>query len=207
LNKRGKRPYIVGMTGGIGSGKSTVSRMFQDLGAEVIDADDISRALLQPGSPVLAEVEHHFGRQIFQDDVLDRSKLRQLVFTDQTARTWLEQLLHPLIRTEINRHIEISSRDWILLSIPLLLENRDYAYVDAVLVIDTPETVQIARTRVRDNTTEEEVAKIMAAQISRKDRLMAADMVIHNDADLPQLQRQVSALYERIEAEAHGNNY
>jgi len=207
LNKRDKRPYIIGMTGGIGSGKSTVSRMFQDLGAEVIDADNISRELLQPGSKALVEVEQHFGSELFRDGELDRSKLRNLVFNDPASRIWLEQLLHPLIRDEILRRIESSSRDWILLSIPLLLETRDYAYVDAVLVIDTPETMQIARTSARDKTTDGEVANIMAAQISREDRLMAADMLIHNDAGLAELHRQVSALYERIESEAHGNNH
>lgn len=207
MNKPGKRPYIVGMTGGIGSGKSTVSRMFQDLGAEVIDADDISRELLQPGSSALVEVKQHFGMELFHDDELDRSKLRDIVFRDQASRTWLEQLLHPLIRNEIRRRIESSSRNWILLSIPLLLESRDYEFVDAVLVIDAPESVQLARASARDNTSAEEVTRIMATQISREKRLMAADMLIHNEAGLAHLHRQVADLYERIEAETHGHNH
>lgn len=207
MKKPDKRPYIVGMTGGIGSGKSTVTRMFEDLGAEVVDADTISRALLQPGSPALVEVENRFGSVLFRDGELDRSKLRELVFSDEASRIWLEGLLHPLVRDEIRRRVDSSSRDWILLSIPLLLESREYDYVDAVLVIDAPESVQRARASARDHTTDEEVARIMATQISREERLMAADMLIHNDAGLAELQRQVAALYERIEAETRGHNH
>jgi dephospho-CoA kinase len=197
-----KRPYIVGLTGGIGSGKSTVSKMFEDLGAQIIDADVISRELLQPGSPALGEVENYFGKQLFQSDGLDRAKLRKIIFTDPVAKAWLEQLLHPLIRAEILRRIQQSSKPWILLSAPLLLENKAYDFIDTVLVVDAPESLQIARTRARDQISEQQIANIMAAQMSREDRLMAADNIIDNDADLAHLQRQVANLFKQFEEKA-----
>lgn len=197
-----QRPYIVGLTGGIGSGKSTVSKMFEDLGAEIIDADLIGRELLQPGSAALTEVENYFGKQLFQGNGLDRAKLREIIFTDPVAKAWLEQLLHPLIRAEILRRIEHATRPWVLLSAPLLLENKSYDFVDKVLIVDAPESLQVARTRARDKVSEQQVASIMAAQMSREDRLMAADHIIDNDADLPHLQRQVANLFHQFEEEA-----
>jgi len=194
-----KRPYIVGITGGIGSGKTTVSRMFAELGAKVIDADVVSRDLLSPGSPALVEVEQYFGKPLFNNGVLDRAKLREIIFTNQVARAWLEQLLHPRIRAEIQRQIAEADNACILLSAPLLLESKGYDFVDVVLIVDAPEALQRSRTITRDNVTAEVVANIMAAQMAREDRLMSADIIIHNDADLAHLQRQVAALFQRFE--------
>lgn len=194
-----KRPYIVGITGGIGSGKTTVSHMFAELGAKVIDADIVSRDLLSPGSPALVEVEQYFGKQLFNNNELDRAKLREIIFTDQVAKAWLEQLLHPRIRAEILRQINEADNAWILLSAPLLLESKGYDFVDVVLIVDAPQALQRSRTMTRDNVASEVVANIMAAQMAREDRLMSADIIIHNDADLAHLQRQVATLFQRFE--------
>lgn len=199
-------PYIVGITGGIGAGKTTVTRMFADLGASVIDADQISRELMQPGSACLAEVEAYFGKQIFNNNELDRAHLREIIFTDPTAKAWLEQLLHPRIHTEILRQIAASERQWLLLSVPLLLESEAYDFVDTVIIVDAPDTLQVARTMERDNVVAAEVANIMAAQMSREDRLMRADIIIYNDADLAHLQRQVASLFQKFEEVARDRN-
>jgi dephospho-CoA kinase len=203
MASRNKPPLIVGLTGGIGSGKSTVCNMFEGLGAEVIDADLISRELLQPGTPELKQVIAHFGQELLQDNHLDRARLRALVFADTAARTWLEQLLHPRIREEILRRIARSTSPWVLLAAPLLLENKAYDFVDLLVVVDAPEELQLARTSARDKSNIGQIAAIMATQMSRADRLQQADYIIHNDADLAQLQRQAGILFQHIEAEAH----
>lgn len=198
-----KHPLIVGLTGGIGSGKSTVCSMFEGLGAEVIDADLISRDLLQPGTPELEQVIAHFGQELLQDNQLDRARLRALVFSDAAAKTWLEQLLHPRIHEEILGQIATSTSPWILLAAPLLLESKAYDFIDMLVVVDAPEELQLARARARDKNSIDLIATIMATQMPRADRLKQADYIIHNDADISQLQRQVAILFQHIETEAH----
>lgn len=197
------RPYIVGLTGGIGSGKTTATNMFADLGAEVIDADDISRALLSPGSDLLPRVREHFGDAVFDNGALNRAKLRELVFADAQALAWLEDLLHPRIREEILRRIDDSSSSWVLLSVPLLLESDAYDFVDCVIVVDIPEQLQLSRTAARDDSDEETIRRIMSRQMPREERLRRADMILYNDAGLGHLQRQVSALYHQLEEASH----
>ena len=197
------KPYIVGLTGGIGSGKSTVSHMFMEMGTQVIDADEISRELVHPGSEALKLIEQQFGSNLLRTDgKLDREKLREIIFVDPMARAWLEQLLHPMIRAEIIDRIESSTKPWLIVSAPLLLEIKDYDFIDTVLIVDTPETAQIARASARDHITPRKVEEIMAAQMTREDRLMHADVIIYNDADLQHLLRQVRALFQQFEEEA-----
>jgi len=190
-----RRPFIVGLTGGIGSGKTTVSNMFRGLGIEVIDADEVSRSLLIPDSFALNELTAHFGKQILNaDHSLNRSALRQLIFNDPLAKAWTDQLLHPLIRRTIHSLIENSNRSWLILSAPLLLESNAYSFVDRVLVVDSSEASQLERSSMRDNADIAHIKKIMATQASRKARLDAADDIIDNDGDLAHLQEQVKKL-------------
>ena len=202
-----QRPYIVGLTGGIGSGKTTVSRMLRSMGVEVIDADEISRSLLTPDSFALAELVKHFGRQILNaDNSLNRAALRELIFNNPDARRWTDQLLHPLIREAILALIRNSRSGWLVLSAPLLLENSAYGFVDRLLVVDSPEHLQLTRSLLRDNTDAMEIKKIMAAQLSRETRLAAADDIIENDGDLPHLQRQVEKLKIMYEEKANARH-
>ena len=200
-------PFIVGLTGGIGSGKTTVCAQFAELGVEVIDADHISRQVVEPGSPALQQLRDWFGADsLLPDGSLNRSWLRTLIFKDAAARERVESLLHPLIRSSILGHIHRTQSRWLILAAPLLLESSAYDFVDRILVVDVDEAVQIARTRSRDQCSEEQVRRIMALQLSRNERLRRADDVIHNDGDIGALRQQVRAcfdLYQRLADERH----
>lgn len=188
---------IVGLTGGIGSGKSAATRIFQALGVDVVDADVMARKVVEPGTPALQWIAEHFGQQILKPDgSLDRAALRQRVFATPIERQWLESLLHPLIRKEIVQRLRAAGSAYAILSSPLLLETGQDALTDRVLLIDTPEAQQIERTRLRDGTSPEDVAAIMATQWSRSQRLVRADDVILNDGDLSQLESKVRALHQ-----------
>jgi dephospho-CoA kinase len=190
-----RRPFIVGLTGGIGSGKTTVSNMFRNLGADVIDADEVSRTLLTPDSFALTELARHFGNEILNsDNSLNRSALRNLIFTDPAARAWTNQLLHPLIRQAIQALIKNSEKSWLVLSVPLLLENNAYDFVDRILVVDSSEELQLERSSMRDSANVAHIKQILATQLSRSARLSAADDVIYNDSDIEHLQEQVQNL-------------
>ncbi len=197
-----QRPYVVGLTGGIGSGKTTVTRLLAGLGAEIIDADVISRELLEPGSDLLEAITGHFGPQLLRNGELDRARLRALVFADEGARLWLEQLLHPRIRAEVMQRIQRSQRSWLVVTAPLLLESGAYGFVDSVVVVDIPEALQVSRTVARDAVPEEQVRAIMALQLPRAERLKAAHHIIHNDGNVVDLREQVARLYQRFEETA-----
>ncbi len=186
----------VGLTGGIGSGKSRVSDAFARLGVPVIDTDIIARELVAPGQPALDEIRAAFGDAVFTaEGELDRRALRQRIFSQPDQRRKLEAILHPRIRAEVRRQTAALSAPWVLIVIPLLLESGQGDLVQRVLVVDAPVELQRARTTQRDQISEEEVDRILAAQLSREQRLAAADDVIVNDGSLADLQQQVEKHY------------
>ena len=186
----------VGLTGGIGSGKSRVSDAFARLGVPVIDTDIIARELVAPGQPALDEIRAAFGDAVFTaEGELDRRALRQRIFSQPDQRRKLEAILHPRIRAEVRRQIAALSAPWVLVVIPLLLESGQGDLVQRVLVVDAPVELQRARTTQRDQISDEEVDRILAAQLSREQRLAAADDVIVNDGSLADLQQQVEKHY------------
>ena len=190
-------PLVVGVTGGIGSGKTAATDLFAARGITVVDADLASRVIMQPGKPALAAVAEHFGDHlILEDGHLDRAALRKLVFADEQARHWLEQLTHPLIGEEILSQLAASQSPYTILSSPLLLEAGQSELADLVVVVDVPEELQLARTIARDANDEAQVRRIMAAQLSREARLGGADRVIDNSGSLAQLEEQVAALHQ-----------
>ena len=188
---------VIGVTGGIGSGKTAATDHFQSLGITVVDADLASRVIVEPGRPALKAIEEHFGASVIAGDgTLDRRALREIVFAKPEERKWLEQLTHPLIGQEIASQIQNSKSEYTILASPLLLESSQHHLAKRVLVIDVPESVQVERTIRRDNTTEEGVKAIIAAQMKRQDRLAKADDVIVNDQDLAHLQQEVEKLHQ-----------
>ena len=192
---------IAGLTGGIGSGKSTVARLFGEHGVHWVDADDVAREVVEPGTPALERISEHFGKKILTSEgALDRAQLRGIVFEKPEERAWLERLLHPIIREELIRQLnpENYQLPYVLLVSPLLLETDQHELVDRIIVIDVPEDTQIERTMARDTNSREQVERIIAAQISREDRLARADEVIDNDRPLDEVTRQVRELHERL---------
>lgn len=190
------KPWILGLTGGIGSGKSAAAQCFADLGVHLVDADDAARWVVEPGRPALAQIAEHFGAGVLQaDGTLNRSALRELIFKDPQQRVWLEGLLHPLIREEIRQSLARAESAYAILVSPLLLETSQHQMVQRVLVIDVPESVQIERTVLRDRTNEEQVRAILKAQASREERLSRADDVIVNDRDPAWLKSEVERLH------------
>jgi dephospho-CoA kinase len=190
------KPWILGLTGGIGSGKSAAAQCFVDLGVHLVDADHAARWVVEPGGPALAQIAEHFGPSVLQaDGTLNRSALRELIFKDPQQRVWLESLLHPLIREEIRQYLARAESAYAILVSPLLLETSQHQMVQRVLVIDVPESVQIERTVLRDKTNEEQVRAILKAQASREERLSRADDVIVNDRDPAWLKSEVERLH------------
>jgi dephospho-CoA kinase len=190
--------FVVGLTGGIGSGKSAVSERFQRLGIKVVDADVASRAVVEPGQPALQSIAEHFGAEVIQaDGSLDRARLRRLVFANPDERVWLERLLHPLINAWIARELASAESPYALLVSPLLAETGQIRFTQRVLVVDVPEELQLARTMARDANDAAQVKAIMAAQASRESRLARADDVITNDAGLDALDAAVAELHQR----------
>lgn len=189
---------VIGVTGGIGSGKTAATDHFQSLGITVVDADLASRVIVEPGREALLKIEEHFGKGVIADDgTLDRRALRDIVFNNPDERKWLEQLTHPLIGQEILRQIQTSESPYTILASPLLLESGQSRLTQRILLIDVPEALQIERTKSRDNTTEDGVRAIMKAQMSRDERRDKADDIIVNDQDLAHLHSQVEQLHQR----------
>lgn len=191
------RPWILGLTGGIGSGKSTVAALFAELGVPVVDADQVARELVAPGTPALAAIQQHFGGDILlADGTLDRAALRQRIFHDQAAKQWLEQLLHPRIREALILACQQAVGPYVILMAPLLLENGLQSLVQRVLSVDVSVDTQIARTCRRDQNDPALVQRIIASQIARADRLAASDDVLNNEnGDLSALRAQVKVLH------------
>ena len=190
---------VVGLTGGIGSGKSAAAAEFGRLGATVVDTDAIAHELTLAGGAAMAQVRRLFGDDFIDaSGALDRAKMRTLAFRDPAAKKKLEQLLHPMIRAESERRIAAASGPYVIHVVPLLVESPGYRQrVTRVLVVDCPEDVQVERVRQRSRLSEEEIRRIVASQAKREERLAAADDVIDNSASLDALHKQVRELHSR----------
>jgi dephospho-CoA kinase len=190
--------YVVGVTGGIGSGKTAVTNIFAELGIAIVDADVASRVVVEPGQPALVEIAAHCGPDILlPDGTMDRAAMRQRIFSDPAEKQWLEQLLHPLINIEIHRQLAAAGSPYAIFVSPLLVEGSHGELCDRLLVVDVPEHLQLARTMARDQNDAEQVKRIMASQASREQRLARADDVIENNGTLAQLREHVDALHQR----------
>ena len=190
--------YVVAITGGIGSGKTTVANQFAALGIEVVDADLIAREVVAPGTPALAAIVNHFGPEILTEQgLLDRRALRERIFSDPAAKSWLNALLHPIIRSEMLRQCAAASSPYCLLVVPLLVENRLTELADRVLVIDVDEATQIERTCRRDGVSREQAQAILASQANRSERLAMADDVLDNQSGTTEtIRARILALHE-----------
>jgi dephospho-CoA kinase len=191
--------YIVGLTGGIGSGKSAAAQVFEELGTTVIDTDVLAHALTVPGGAAMAPIRSAFGTDYLTvDGALDRARMRELVFADAAKKHLLESILHPLIRAQTNELVQAARGAYVILMIPLLIESPDYRRrCQRILVVDCPEELQLSRVTARSGLAAAQVRAIMANQVSRAARLAAADDVIDNSQDLAQLRRRVEALHAR----------
>lgn len=191
-------PFTVGLTGGIGSGKSTVSDLFAALGVDIIDTDEIARALTASGQPAVSRIEQEFGPEVVQrDGALDRMRMRELAFSNSTAREALQSILHPLIRDEVQRRLSVSDAPYAIVVVPLLVESKGYKFADRILVVDCSEQRQIERVMRRSGLPKDQVEAIMATQASRSDRIAAADDVIPNEDGVAELRAKVKQLHEK----------
>ncbi len=183
---------IIGLTGGIGSGKTAVSDIFASQGIDIVDADLASRVVVEKGKPALDKISEHFGAEILSENgELNRAKLREIIFKAPEERQWLESLLHPIIAEQIRYELDSSKSPYCILVSPLLLETEQKDFCDSLLIVDVPEKFQVQRTALRDNVPEEQVESIMATQIDRAKRLSLADEIIVNDGTLEDLKKKV----------------
>jgi dephospho-CoA kinase len=195
--------YVVGISGGIGSGKTTVTDLFATYGVEVIDADVIAREVVEPGTPALKSIVDKFGQSVLDYSsgaslgTLDRAKLRTLVFSDSETKSWLNKLLHPAIRQQMLLQTRQAKSAYCLLSVPLLVENKLYEQVDRVVIVDVDEQTQLHRTLLRDKTNEQQIRAIMNAQATRPQRLSVADDIVDNKGKTDDLVKQVMRLHKK----------
>ncbi|HSB97373.1 MAG TPA: dephospho-CoA kinase [Spongiibacteraceae bacterium] len=183
---------VVGITGGIGSGKTAVTDIFATLGIDIVDADIAARVVVEPNTTALQQIAQHFGPQLIQiDGTLDRAALRRIIFQDATAKQWLEQLLHPLIGVEVRRQLDAAKSPYVIFVSPLLIEAKQHLFCNRILVVDVPEEIQLQRTVARDNNDAAQVQRIIASQANREQRLNYADDIIENTGSLEQLREQV----------------
>lgn len=188
--------FVVGITGGIGSGKSAVTDYLEIKGITVVDADKVARVVVEPGTSGLAAIAEHFGRDILlPDGTLDRAALRKIVFDNPDEREVLEGITHPRIREEIARQLIEADSPYVVLASPLLLESGQSSFADYVVVVDVPESVQLSRTMTRDDNSEQLVKSIMAVQLDRETRLARSDTSISNEGTLEELHTRVDALH------------
>jgi len=189
---------IIGLTGGIGSGKTTVSNLFCELGVAVVDADIAAREVVEIGSPALKDIQFHFGKSVINsDDSLNRQALREKVFNNETERKWLEALLHPLIRKRLKLQLQQAQSDYAILSSPLLFETDQHQLTQRILVVDVPEALQQDRASARDENSREQIKTIMAAQMDRRTRCEQANDIILNDSDNDALAAKVLSLHQQ----------
>jgi|SRR5688572_8802943 len=198
-----RRTFVVGLTGGIASGKTTVANLFAALGVPIIDTDLLARELVAPGTALLGEIAGHFGQDILAaDGSLDRRALRERVFKDPGERLWLEQRTHPAIRALTDERTQAAEGPYCMVAIPLLVETRGKERFQRVLVVDCEPELQVARLVARDGITRAAAERMLAAQVPRAARLAAADDIIHNDGDIASLRGQVEKLHREFVAAA-----
>lgn len=191
-------PYIVALTGGIGSGKTTIANEFVRLGVPLVDADIIARQVVEPGTPALDAIIQHFGQSIVNSNgTLNRNNLREIIFSHIEEKRWLNDLLHPIIRAETQRQLQQADYIYVMWVIPLLIENSLTHLADRILVIDVTEEEQISRTMVRDNISREHACNILKAQTSRETRLSFADDIITNHTFDAQTSHKVAELHKQ----------
>lgn len=197
---------IFGLTGGIGSGKSTAAAAFCKLGIPVINADQVARDVVKPGTPALTAIANHFGAHILQPNgELDRKALRNIIFENPLEKAWLEQLLHPQIRQSITSQLrEPTQAPYRLLESPLLLETDQKQLVAGVILVDVSVETQIARASARDQTSAEQIKAIIESQLSRREKLALADFVLSNEGNKTALETQVVQLHDRLVTQAQG---
>ena len=202
-----KQPYIVGLTGGIGSGKSTVSRGFQKLGIASVDADYASRAVVEPGMPALSEIAQHFGDNfLLANGELDRAALRAVIFADTEEKAWLERLLHPLIRDWIVGQLQSAKGPYVILESPLLFETNQFELVNTVLLIDLPVELQLERASMRDSSETEQIQHIIDSQMSREEKLSKADWIFDNALNQDTMTKRIETLHAEFLALANSKN-
>ena len=195
---------VVGLTGGIGSGKSAVSEIFEGLGVKVVDADVASRQPVMKGQPALKKIAEKFGSNILTaEGELDRRKLREIIFKESTAKDWLENLLHPLIHQILIDDLASASSKYAILVSPLLFETNQKDLCSKTIVVDTSEDNQIHRTTKRDNVDPSQIKSIIDSQIDRTSRNKLADIIISNDGSLKELEKKVKKIHKYLEEEIH----
>lgn len=200
--------YIIGLTGGIGSGKSTVANCFSQLGIDIVNADEAARHVVEKGSPALSKIATHFGSKArLEDGTLNRAFLRKEIFEHPDKRQWLEELLHPLIKTWIQEALENSSSSYTILESPLLLETNQHTLADRILVVDVSEEIQISRAMQRDGNNKQQIEAIIDTQISREERIKRADDIIDNSGSSESLPEKVQALHQTYLQLASRNNH
>ena len=188
----------IGLTGGIGSGKTTIANLFAEHNVPIIDADKIAREITQPNQPTTAAILDHFGASLaLSDGQLDRASIRKIVFNRPAERIWLENLTHPIIRAELTRQMQAVTYPYCIAVIPLLIEANWSSLINRILVVDAPYDEQINRVIARDNAQEEDISAIITNQTSRDNRLAHADDVIVNDGSIDALREQVATLHKK----------
>lgn len=191
------RPFLVGLTGGIGSGKTAASDYLASKGIKVVDADVVAREVVDIGEPALEQIKNQFGEEILlQNGALNRPKLREIIFSDPDQKNWLEQLLHPLIRERIVGQLSSANSPYAVLVSPLLFETNQHQLIEHTLLIDAPESSQLERVKSRDGSTDDTIKSIIDSQMPRARKQALADDIICNDGDLDQLYQQLDTVHE-----------
>ncbi|NTS76574.1 dephospho-CoA kinase [Catenovulum sp. SM1970] len=189
---------IIGLTGGIGSGKSAACQLFEESGIDIVDADLIAREVVAKGQPALEEISTYFGSHVLQDDCeLNRAVLRKIVFSTPNAKAWLDNLLHPIIREQMIVQAQSAHSAYVILAIPLLVENNLSDLVDRILVIDCPESLQIERASKRDKNSTDLIKSIIKTQATREQRKAVADDIVDNSRDLAYLSQQIDSFHRK----------
>lgn len=193
------RRLILGLTGGIGTGKSTVAAEFKNLGICIVNADEGSRAVVEPGKPALSKIASQFGDQIIlSDGSLDRAALREIIFNNASNKQWLEELLHPIIRDWIVERLNDADSPYVILESPLLLETDQHELVDTTLLIDLPIELQLERAGTRDANNANQIQRIIDSQMSRKQKISKADWIFDNSGEKAMISLRVNQLHEKF---------